>query len=337
METIISVIIPVYNAEKHLGKCIDSLVNQQFTSIEIILVDDGSSDTSGEICDEYAGKYSNITVIHKENEGAYKARKAGLDIAKGSYISFIDADDWLERDAYNIICPILQKGYDIIIFPYYLDYGIKKEIVYNKFDGEYDRERICKDIFPRLLYYGEFYHFGIEPSLWNKVIKKEMLVYDELNEKISIGEDGLIMYPTIQNANTIFFYNEKALYHYRQNPESVTQTYRSHYLKENIELFQILKQQFSEKTIPNINKQLNYYILFLTQLAIENEMLAPNWNVLESFKRIMKYCKSEQVYNAIKNVRIRDVGMPFKRMMIFLKYHGVLPLLVIKKFRRLFR
>ncbi len=94
----ISVIVPIYNAEQYLEKCIDSIINQSYTNLEIILVNDGSTDNSGAICDEYAKRDSRIIVIHKENGGLSSARNAGLDIARGEYISFVDSDDWIEHD-----------------------------------------------------------------------------------------------------------------------------------------------------------------------------------------------------------------------------------------------
>lgn len=94
----ISIIVPVYNVEKYLRKCIDSILNQTFKDFELILIDDGSTDESGKICDEYNLKDNRIKVIHKENGGLSSARNAGLDIAQGEYIGFVDSDDWIESD-----------------------------------------------------------------------------------------------------------------------------------------------------------------------------------------------------------------------------------------------
>ena len=103
MEDLISVIIPVYNVEKYLPECIESVLKQTHTNLEIILVDDGSPDNSPQICDEYAQKDSRIKVIHKENGGVSSARNEGLKIAKGEWISFIDADDWVEKNFCEIL------------------------------------------------------------------------------------------------------------------------------------------------------------------------------------------------------------------------------------------
>ena len=108
---LISVIVPVYNVEPYLPRCIDSILAQTYSNLEVILVDDGAKDASGAICDDYAGKESRIKVIHKENGGLSSARNAGIDIARGEYLAFVDSDDWIEPDAYEYMLEqMLQSG-----------------------------------------------------------------------------------------------------------------------------------------------------------------------------------------------------------------------------------
>lgn len=108
-ETLISVIVPVYNVEGYLPRCVDSILAQTYKNLEVILVDDGAKDRSGAICDEYAAKDDRITVIHKENGGLSSARNAGLDIAKGEYIAFVDSDDWIEPEMYGHMLSLMDK------------------------------------------------------------------------------------------------------------------------------------------------------------------------------------------------------------------------------------
>ena len=107
---LISIIIPVYNVEQYLSRCIDSVINQTYKNLEIILIDDGSTDDSGEICDEYALKDNRIKVMHKQNGGVSSARNEGLDISKGNYIGFIDSDDFIEKDMYEFLYDLLTKN-----------------------------------------------------------------------------------------------------------------------------------------------------------------------------------------------------------------------------------
>ena len=98
-QTVISVIVPIYKVEQYLRQCVDSILNQTHSALEVILVDDGSPDGSGKICDEYAARDSRVRVIHKKNGGLSDARNAGIEIARGDYIAFVDSDDWLDIDA----------------------------------------------------------------------------------------------------------------------------------------------------------------------------------------------------------------------------------------------
>lgn len=108
-ETLLSVIVPVYNVEEYLEKCVDSILNQTYRNLEVILVNDGSRDSSGSICDALAGKDSRIRVIHKENGGLSSARNVGIEAASGEYITFVDSDDWIERDAYEHLMGLMER------------------------------------------------------------------------------------------------------------------------------------------------------------------------------------------------------------------------------------
>ena len=115
---IVSVIIPVYNVESYIHRCVDSVLNQSFTDLEIILVDDGSPDNCPAICDEYAVKDCRVQVIHQENNGLSAARNAGLDRASGKYIYFVDSDDYIDKTLLATIVPYMRKGYDLVAFSY---------------------------------------------------------------------------------------------------------------------------------------------------------------------------------------------------------------------------
>ena len=109
MKELISIIVPIYNVEKYIHKCIESIINQTYKNLEIILVDDGSPDNCGNICEEYAKNDSRIKVIHKENNGLSSARNAGLEICKGDYIGFVDSDDYIELNMYEVLINALKN------------------------------------------------------------------------------------------------------------------------------------------------------------------------------------------------------------------------------------
>ena len=153
---IISIIVPVYNVEKYLNRCIESILNQTFPDFELILIDDGSTDKSGDICDDYKSKDSRVKVIHKNNEGVSVARNVGLDNSKGTYILFVDSDDYIDNDLLEIaVCNMQSKETDIIFWGFYNEY-INGEIYKRKFYNESiitsDIKNICIELYKRDLF-----------------------------------------------------------------------------------------------------------------------------------------------------------------------------------------
>ena len=171
MEDLISIIVPVYNVEKYIKKCIDSIINQTYKNLEIILVDDGSPDNCGKICDEYAEKDKRIKVIHKENGGLSDARNAGIKIARGCYIGFVDSDDWIDKNMYEKLYKTLKEKDADIACCKLIRYKNTIEKISKKFDGrivEYDQRQYIKKFFKidsqECVYYA-----------WNKLYKRQVI------------------------------------------------------------------------------------------------------------------------------------------------------------------
>ena len=179
MENLISVIVPIYNVAPYLHECIDSIINQTYKNLEIILVDDGSSDGSEKICDEYAKNDNRIIVIHQQNKGLVCARKAGLKIATGEYIAYVDGDDWIEIQMYEyLLNKILEMDADFI------DSGCIKQDKDKKISYLPKRESskiinldidIRYKIIKNLLIDNISDSYYITPSIWAKLIKKNIL------------------------------------------------------------------------------------------------------------------------------------------------------------------
>lgn len=199
---LISVVVPVYNVSKYLHKCIDSIINQTYKSLEIILVDDGSTDGSSAICDYYAQKDPRIKVIHKPNGGLSSARNAGIEVVSGDYVSFIDSDDWLEFDYYQVASKGFPSTADIINCNYSIEY---KGTVYSKSDsikeGLYQgNEIIDRFVIPLL-------RNGLHMQVWNNLysidfIKRQGLSFE--SERKVYAEDDLF--------NTIAYLTCDSLY-----------------------------------------------------------------------------------------------------------------------------
>lgn len=262
---IISVIIPVYNSQDFLEECIDSIVNQTYRELDIILVDDGSTDNSGEICDKIAYKDNRIRVIHKNNEGLVVTRRIGIDYAIGDYISFVDADDYLDIDAYEqIIKNVSEFAPDIIAFGFVEEISDESVITCNNLEiGMYEKIDIEKKILPKMLSYGGFFQFGILPNVWCKFIKRSFLESHKpkISNGVTIGEDVDMTYQMLLNANTLQIM-DIAPYHYRKHHASMM------YQTVELERLKLLEDDLRSTFICkdsnyNLDKQLNSYITFV--------------------------------------------------------------------------
>ena len=151
MEVSVSVIIPIFKAESYLCKCLDSFVNQDFTNFELILVDDGSPDSSGKICDGYAIQDKRIKVIHKTNEGVSVARQTGLDKAQGKYVIHADPDDWVEKDMLSTLFQVAEsENADVVMCDMWVDYNGGTTFLKKQNPSGLEHETILKDFFYHL-------------------------------------------------------------------------------------------------------------------------------------------------------------------------------------------
>lgn len=224
MRSLISIIVPIYNIDLYLCECIESLINQTYTGIEIILVDDGSTDNSGKICDEYVKRDSRIKVIHKKNEGLVRARKDGLSAATGKYIIYVDGDDWIETDFVECMLSVVKENNaDIVIGGRYDECGGSRSKHYQGVsEGYYDKKKLIKDIYPRMISKADFFEFGIYPTAWGKMYRKDQLeIFQNIvDDRLTFGEDVAFVYELLLNADSLFIL-DKCLYHYRQREQSM--------------------------------------------------------------------------------------------------------------------
>ena len=220
---IISVIVPIYRIERYIGLCIESLINQTYKNLEIILVDDGSPDRCPEICDLYAKKDSRIKVIHKENGGLVSARKAGISIATGKYVGYVDGDDWVGEGFYESLHNHITAHHaDIACAGFQRDLFSKTAVFTDNLQpGLYEGESL-EVLKRRMLSDGDFFRLGVSTYVWNKLFRRELLLEAQLgvDNSISIGEDGAVTYPAIMKAKKVVITGNTA-YHYRQREDSM--------------------------------------------------------------------------------------------------------------------
>ncbi|MCR4923497.1 MAG: glycosyltransferase [Lachnospiraceae bacterium] len=220
---LVSVIVPVYNIELYVGQCIESIIKQTYKNIEIILVDDGSLDKSGFICDLYSRKDDRVRVIHKKNGGLVLARKSGLKASKGDYIANIDGDDWIEKDYIETMMKrAALTGADVVIAGFSRDFmGRVKRIKNSIAAGSYEGEKLL-ELKKNMMSYREFYRPGITTYLWNKVFKRGLIERYKMavDENITIGEDAAVTFPALESASFVDIIDNYS-YHYRQRDDSM--------------------------------------------------------------------------------------------------------------------
>lgn len=211
----ISVIVPVYNVEKYLKKCVDSIIAQTHKNLEIILIDDGSTDSSLKICEEYA-KDERVKLICQENSGAAAARNAGIDAASGDYIHFADADDYLEPNMYEELLKVsVEYNADFVSCSCFFDYENSEQSVKGYNDSQVRVMTVNE-------YFGNYLKGDFLLTVWNHICKREICagVKFPFREELYYGEDGYTAIPTLQRTKKIAYLG-KAFYHYVQSENSL--------------------------------------------------------------------------------------------------------------------
>lgn len=248
---LISVIVPVYNVERYLPKCIDSILAQTYDNLEIILVEDGTKDASGVICDEYAEKDARIKVIHKENGGLSSARNAGMEIARGEYFGFVDSDDWIEPEFYGTMLTLAQK-YDadlVCAGRYDVDGATGRRTL-----GLCHLREEC--ISPMEMLGRVFIWQGCDSAAWDKLYKRHL--FDEIRYPLGqYSEDIAIFYKLMEKVNRVALC-EKPLYNYLHRENSITTAKLSdktfHYPSHTEVIYPYICENH-----PEIRKQARYF------------------------------------------------------------------------------
>ena len=290
-EVLLSVILPVYNVEKYLRKCIESIKEQTYQNLEIILVDDGSTDDSGKICDEYASGDEGIHVVHTINRGVLAARLVGVERASGEYISFVDPDDWINERMYEKLLQSLEYTHAQIVISGINRYWNKNNIFEDLpclEEGVYRKEDIENKIIPIMLWNVARGRQELDPSLCSKIFERRLLkkyLQKAQQLKIYLGEDTSIIYPMILEAEEIIVVKGSYYYHRQREKGKIASYITDEFFFERLfELFLYLKEAFEKSRHAKILlKQLDYFYMRFIQLRREcyiqiketNEFLFP--------------------------------------------------------------
>ena len=302
----ISMIVPVFNAKAYLKRCVGSLTGQNYDDLEVILVDDGSTDGSGDLCDELGNTDPRIKVVHKENGGLVSAWKAGVETGTGEYFCFVDSDDWVDPDMVSGMAAFLTGSDQEIISS---DYVIERDdgssqFVWQRLEpGIYEGKELEKTI-PKIL--GEERRY-VCMSRCMKLISRR-LVQDNCkysDPRIRTGEDTTIMLPALIDCRRLVIMDHKAYYHYLYVRESMIHKYDQR-LFENIELLkgiidQIIDDKFSGIRRREMRERAQKEYLHLLLLVLKNEARGNR----KGYRRnILEICRTEAVRKTVKSVTI---------------------------------
>ena len=312
----ISIIVPIYNVERYLRQCLDSIINQSYKNLEIILIDDGSTDNSGIIADEYELKDERIQVIHKKNEGVSIARNTGIEVATGEYICFSDADDYLMEDYVEYLLDLIQKNdCDISLTKEMFTTFYKNQIIEDSIQ-EYSAEKTLVEI---LIY-------NIPIGVYCKMFKRDFLIKNNIKfiPNIFIGEGFNFNTEAFQKANRVAIGHKKVYFYRRDNPTSATTKFSMEKWNNAIFAIKNIKDNLIIKNNETI-KAWNY-ANWHTYCDTFNFMViahAEKENV-DMYKKCLKVVKKDAHYSFGLNIKNREKI----RALLFMIYPRLIPKLI---------
>ncbi len=334
----LSIIVPVYNVALYIDECISSLVNNTYDNLEIILVDDGSTDGCGRICDKWAEKFENIEVIHKTNAGLISARKSGVLKATGDYITFVDGDDYVAVDLYEKIVRIIsEKRADIICFGFTEILCDKVTRIYSPglAAGMYYDEMIHKKIMPAILYDASFEQ-KLNPSVWAKIFRRGIFADNmHLVPDIKIrSEDVFFSLAVMKKARNIWIDNEISGYYYRLRAGSLSHRCNELYWKELNNYYSELEVFRNSCMEEECWKNLKTDKLCSTEIKIEEGIRTSDenvWLLAKKFKKI--FFDNKEIEKIIREYRMRELSVSWRKKLylLFFKWHFYIGAVILKK------
>lgn len=319
----LSVIVPLYNAETYLPQSLDSILSQTFTDFELLLIDDGSTDSSPAICERYAAQDDRIRIYHKENGGLVSARQYGFPLAQGEYVTFVDSDDWIVPSMYEKMCTAAKDNDADMVCCGCTAVTPSKNIERRDFcaPGVYDKEGLKKHVYPQMLYHGSFFHYGVSPQFWNKLFRRSLLEKHLFQVPLSVklGEDALVSYSCLLDAETVFFLDE-CCYYYRSNGSSITHRMDKKRLSENHTLFDTFDQITPHACM---ERQLQFFYAYQCLLTLPPVFRAELEAGNPFRKDFLAECSYPPIRRAFRAVRIKDITGFHNKAYAFCIRHGL--------------
>lgn len=333
-ETLISIIVPVYNVEKYLRKCLDSIINQTYSNLEIICVNDGATDSSRSILEEYAAEDKRIKIIDKKNGGLSDARNAGLSCAGGEYLMFVDSDDWLEITACEKSIRIAEEQQvDVVMWPYIREFG-QVSLPKNMFEKDmyFDKRDTYEKIYRRFfgLYGEELAHPENADALvtvWGKLYKSELILKNHIQfvdtRQIATCEDALFNIEVFSYVKTSYFYN-CALYHYRKNDSSFTAGYKPDLKKKWAYLYEKMKDEIDQNKLDKIFSESLYNRIALNVIGLGFNTLGCREGFGKRYRIIQEFLSDPVIHRAVKRLDLAYLPVHWKAFFVCARMRAAL-------------
>ena len=328
----ISVIVPVYNVEQYLERCVDSILNQTYADYELLLVDDGSTDGCPQICDDYAARDPRVRVIHKANGGLISARNEGIRAARGDYVCILDGDDWALENMLQFIHDTvarLPEPPDMVLFAAHNVYADHMEDTLNNVpEGYYDRKRLEEEIFPYLIMDTRTgLHPGrIQAHTWDKAFRRELLAaHYTREERIRVFTDVPMTYECMLHCRNMYICNEPLYMYNKTNEDSIRARSRENLLTKSFYYLVSYMREHMSGLAPSVDRQLNEYAAML--IIRTGKWRAGTDPSLREAARHMREGLRESEMLSLVSAR----GLPRKAqaVILLLKMHMVLPAVML--------
>lgn len=333
MLPLVSIIVPVYNVEKYLQQCVDSLVSQTYKNIEILLIDDGSKDNSGQMCNQFSEQYTNVMSFHKKNSGLGLTRNFGLERINGDYVTFVDSDDYLRQDAIQKLVDGLDDGQnDTVIggFTKITDDG--KELYIETYPEEViNNGLVYSRLFNRMLGSSPDRHDSIKPSVWNalysvKIIQEHNLHF--VSERELISEDIVWDSDYYHYSKSVKVVTSSS-YYYRYNPTSLSQTYKPDRFARSIKFYEYMIDRMSKTEIAEdawLRQTKNLFIAVRTCFSQGTDR-----HFREVRQTIAEICNDAILQNAIKKYPVKKLSTKQRFFVMMIKYKWTIALAILAK------
>lgn len=312
-DELISVIVPVYNVEKYLHQCLDSILAQTYINLEVILVDDGSKDNSGIICDEYADKDLRCRVIHKQNAGLGMARNSGMEIMSGEYVTFVDSDDWIDSELIeNLHRAMIKWNVDFCKSGFIRFREDTKLKTVHYMEEYFSGDEARKKLLPRMIGSSPSQHDSVEMCVCGalyktKIIKEYRVVFP--SERILISEDMVFNIDYMQYSTGGLLIPVEG-YMYRYNPVSLTSQYRDDRFKAVCFFYDEMKKKLLEYGYTNdaIDRLRRILFVYLRMCFAQEKKSVSGHNVKKSIEQIESICSNKKIRKIIEEYPIDKLG-----------------------------